>query len=184
MCFGGRERKRPEQRRSAPLPRHQHGGNDDGSKGSDWSHSKLAAGIMLVMIVDLLLPLLLSCFIFLAFWLFALSFSIIKCCLFCLPAGLLISSRLLKILATHFQVSMPTGSLCAERNAIGSALAADLSLLRQELKMVAVLGLALPVSVCACAHGTIFKSERIVLESFVDLIFDGGFWAVSSTFLL
>lgn len=33
---------------------------------------------------------------------------------------------------------MPTGSLCAERNVIGSALAADLSLRRQDLKFVAV----------------------------------------------
>ncbi|RHY32996.1 hypothetical protein DYB25_013327, partial [Aphanomyces astaci] len=37
------------------------------------------------------------------------------------------------------EVSMPTGSLCAERNAIGSALANDPTLLRQSLKMIAVL---------------------------------------------
>lgn len=42
------------------------------------------------------------------------------------------------------QVSMPTGSLCAERNVIGSALAADLSLLRRDIKAVAVLGMTLP----------------------------------------
>jgi len=35
---------------------------------------------------------------------------------------------------------MPTGSLCAERNAIGSALSDDLSLKRTELKIIAVLG--------------------------------------------
>ena len=34
--------------------------------------------------------------------------------------------------------NMPTGSLCAERNAIGSALAEDLSLHRQDLRMIAV----------------------------------------------
>lgn len=34
---------------------------------------------------------------------------------------------------------MPTGSLCAERNVIGSALSADLSLLRGDIKAVAVL---------------------------------------------
>lgn len=40
------------------------------------------------------------------------------------------------------KVSMPTGSLCAERNVIGSALAADLSLLRRDIKAVAVLAVA------------------------------------------
>lgn len=39
---------------------------------------------------------------------------------------------------TNMEVSMPTGSLCAERNAIGSALAEDLSLCRQDLRMIAV----------------------------------------------
>jgi len=55
---------------------------------------------------------------------------------------------------------MPTGSLCAERNAIGSALAADLSLLRQELKMVAVLGLALPVRACVYIYIYILFTSR------------------------
>ncbi|KAG7400002.1 hypothetical protein PHYBOEH_007343 [Phytophthora boehmeriae] len=41
------------------------------------------------------------------------------------------------------EVSMPTGSLCAERNAIGSALARDPTLTRRSLKMIAVLGLNL-----------------------------------------
>ncbi|ETV71983.1 hypothetical protein, variant [Aphanomyces astaci] len=41
------------------------------------------------------------------------------------------------------EVSMPTGSLCAERNAIGSALANDPTLLRQSLKMIAVLSVSL-----------------------------------------
>ncbi|KAF4324344.1 hypothetical protein BBO99_00001890 [Phytophthora kernoviae] len=41
------------------------------------------------------------------------------------------------------EVSMPTGSLCAERNAIGSALASDPTLTRRSLKMIAVLGLNL-----------------------------------------
>jgi len=45
---------------------------------------------------------------------------------------------------TNMEVSMPTGSLCAERNAIGSALADDLSLRRTELKVIGVLGLVLP----------------------------------------
>lgn len=38
---------------------------------------------------------------------------------------------------------MPTGSLCAERNVIGTALSEDLTLKRQDLKMVAVLSVAL-----------------------------------------
>ncbi len=42
----------------------------------------------------------------------------------------------------NMEVSMPTGSLCAERNAIGTALAADLTLKRRELKLVAVLSLS------------------------------------------
>ena len=39
---------------------------------------------------------------------------------------------------TNMEVSMPTGSLCAERNVIGSALADDLTLKRVDLKYVAV----------------------------------------------
>ena len=45
---------------------------------------------------------------------------------------------------TNMEVSMPTGSLCAERNVIGSALADDLSLKRSHLQLIAVLGLNLP----------------------------------------
>ena len=41
----------------------------------------------------------------------------------------------------NMEVSMPTGSLCAERNAIGSALANDLTIRREEFKMVAVFGM-------------------------------------------
>ena len=38
---------------------------------------------------------------------------------------------------------MPTGSLCAERNVIGSALASDLTLKREDIQYVAVLSLSL-----------------------------------------
>ena len=38
----------------------------------------------------------------------------------------------------NLEVSMPTGSLCAERNAIGTALAADPSLARRDVVAVAV----------------------------------------------
>ena len=44
---------------------------------------------------------------------------------------------------TNMEVSMPTGSLCAERNAIGSALASDLSLKREQLVAIAVLSVRL-----------------------------------------
>ncbi len=56
----------------------------------------------------------------------------------------------------NMEVSMPTGSLCAERNAIGSALAADLTLRRRDLKIVAVLSLSSfkpPVAAAAAAAG-------------------------------
>jgi len=41
------------------------------------------------------------------------------------------------------EVSMPTGTLCAERNAIGCALASDPTLMRRDLKMIAVMTLSL-----------------------------------------
>jgi hypothetical protein len=40
---------------------------------------------------------------------------------------------------TNMEVSMPTGSLCAERNVIGTALAANPALKREDLKLIAVL---------------------------------------------
>jgi cytidine deaminase len=43
----------------------------------------------------------------------------------------------------NLEVSMPTGTLCAERNAIGNALAADQTLCRRHLQAVAVLSLTL-----------------------------------------
>mmetsp|Transcript_25324 Transcript_25324/g.59275 ORF Transcript_25324/g.59275 Transcript_25324/m.59275 type:complete len:879 (-) Transcript_25324:2979-5615(-) len=45
---------------------------------------------------------------------------------------------------TNMEVSMPTGSLCAERNVIGTALADNPSLKRQDLKMIAVLAIPNP----------------------------------------
>jgi cytidine deaminase len=48
---------------------------------------------------------------------------------------------------TNMEVSMPTGSLCAERNVIGTALASDPGLRREDLKMVAVLAVPLPEEV-------------------------------------
>lgn len=38
---------------------------------------------------------------------------------------------------------MPTGSLCAERNVIGTALSDDLSLRRSDLRMIAVLSVSM-----------------------------------------
>jgi cytidine deaminase len=43
----------------------------------------------------------------------------------------------------NIEVSMPTGSLCAERSAIGSALAQDPTLKRKDMKAIAVLSLSL-----------------------------------------
>jgi hypothetical protein len=40
---------------------------------------------------------------------------------------------------TNMEVSMPTGSLCAERNVIGTALADNPALKREDLKLIAVL---------------------------------------------
>jgi len=45
---------------------------------------------------------------------------------------------------TNMEVSMPTGSLCAERNVIGTALATNPGLRREDLMMVAVLAVPLP----------------------------------------
>ena len=45
---------------------------------------------------------------------------------------------------TNMEVSMPTGSLCAERNVIGTALASDPGLKREDLIMVAVLSVQMP----------------------------------------
>jgi hypothetical protein len=47
---------------------------------------------------------------------------------------------------TNMEVSMPTGSLCAERNVIGTALADNPSLKRQNLKLIAVLAVPSPES--------------------------------------
>ena len=44
---------------------------------------------------------------------------------------------------TNMEVSMPTGSLCAERNVIGTALANNIELRRSDLLMVAVLAVTL-----------------------------------------
>jgi hypothetical protein len=44
---------------------------------------------------------------------------------------------------TNMEVSMPTGSLCAERNVIGTALASNPGLKREDLRMVAVLAVPL-----------------------------------------
>lgn len=44
----------------------------------------------------------------------------------------------------NMEVSLPTGSLCSERNAIGTALSQNPRLLRKHIRMVAVLSLAPP----------------------------------------
>lgn len=49
------------------------------------------------------------------------------------PNGEIVAYR-----GTNLEVSLPTGSLCAERNAIGTAFASDMSLKREDIKLVAV----------------------------------------------
>eukprot|EP01134_Creolimax_fragrantissima_P005343 CFRG5343T1 len=44
----------------------------------------------------------------------------------------------------NIEVSMPTGSLCSERNAIGTAIASDPSLKRKDFDMIAILSLPSP----------------------------------------
>ncbi|GLE00543.1 hypothetical protein PINS_up009300 [Pythium insidiosum] len=56
------------------------------------------------------------------------------------------ASKIVAYRGMNCEVSMPTGSLCAERNAIGSALAQDPTLPRHALKMIGVLGINLSSS--------------------------------------
>ena len=69
----------------------------------------------------------------------------------------------------NLEVSMPTGSLCAERCAIGAALADDLSLIRSALKLIAVLGLHLPPDLpdddATSTTTTVESSPRILPRS-------------------
>lgn len=48
---------------------------------------------------------------------------------------------------TNMEVSMPTGSLCAERNVIGTALADNPALKRHHLKLIAVLSVPNPLTI-------------------------------------
>eukprot|EP00978_Attheya_sp_CCMP212_P047552 scaffold421977_cov98-Attheya_sp.AAC.1 len=62
---------------------------------------------------------------------------------------------------SNMEVSMPTGSLCAERNVIGTALASNPALQRQHLRMVAVLALPLPNN---NHNPTVTTAEKITME--------------------
>lgn len=61
---------------------------------------------------------------------------------------------------TNMEVSMPTGSLCAERNVIGTALAEDPGLRREDLMMVAVLA----VPLCEESHESIPTSPNFPIS--------------------
>jgi cytidine deaminase len=74
----------------------------------------------------------------------------------------------------NMEVSMPTGSLCAERNAIGSALAADLTLRRRDLKIVAVLSLSFK------AAGATASSTAELQQQPPRRALDGAFAAVDA----
>ena len=60
---------------------------------------------------------------------------------------------------------MPTGSLCAERNVIGTALSADITLRRQDIKIVAVYSASMPSSannmLRAHSHTSSSREEQI-----------------------
>jgi cytidine deaminase len=63
---------------------------------------------------------------------------------------------------TNMEVSMPTGSLCAERNAIGSALAMNPNLKRHDLKIIAVLAVPPVEPVLLCMETTAETNQRKV----------------------
>jgi cytidine deaminase len=68
---------------------------------------------------------------------------------------------------TNMEVSMPTGSLCAERNAIGTALSTHPDLKRHDLKMIAVLAVP-PEDNQAEGIPRNFSSASFVEETDVD----------------
>jgi len=75
---------------------------------------------------------------------------------------------------TNMEVSMPTGSLCAERNVIGSALAANPGLRREDLKMVAVLAVSLPPEAKESAVTAMHELKASAsFASFVSIAEDG-----------
>ncbi len=74
-----------------------------------------------------------------AFWLRKTGKPVLAVLLVQKPGGKYVLYR-----GTNMEVSMPTGSLCAERNVIGTALANDPGLKREDLLLVAVLSLQLP----------------------------------------
>ena len=65
---------------------------------------------------------------------------------------------------TNMEVSMPTGSLCAERNVIGSALADDITLKRENLVAVAVLSASLEKSSGADRFNLFNSFENVSLH--------------------
>lgn len=64
------------------------------------------------------------------------------------------------------EVSMPTGSLCAERNVIGTALSADITLRREDIKLVAVYSASMPVPTAVTSQSLLQRtgSANSVLE--------------------
>jgi cytidine deaminase len=68
---------------------------------------------------------------------------------------------------TNMEVSMPTGSLCAERNVIGTALASNPGLKREDLKMVAVLAVPLPLQIPESRMGTMSRTMSFASYSSV-----------------
>ena len=75
---------------------------------------------------------------------------------------------------SNMEVSMPTGSLCAERNVIGSALADDMTLLRSDLKVLCVYSAGFP-------DHTNEKNNRSGKEESVLLNTSGGINSITSS---
>lgn len=48
----------------------------------------------------------------------------------------------------NIEVSMPTGTLCSERNAVGTAVSQDPTITRRDFQMIAILSATL--GVCSC----------------------------------
>jgi hypothetical protein len=67
------------------------------------------------------------------------------------------------------EVSMPTGSLCAERNVIGTALADDVGLMRQHIKFIAVYSHILNTT-CNLSAPEKSRADSLISESSSELM--------------
>ena len=73
---------------------------------------------------------------------------------------------------TNMEVSMPTGSLCAERNVIGTALATNPGLKREDLRKVAVLAVPLPAEIGGDSVRPHRMSRSVSLASYSSIVME------------